>query len=405
MSNAPQSQTYCIALQPICNADMVHVADELLYRAASSMTTATIDDQQMATARACNAAFYETGIENLCGAGKLFFNAPREWLLKPDLLPPYPDQVVVEVLESVEGDPEVIVALQHVKSLGYQIALDDFVLNDSTRPLLDVADIIKLDMLMPQSTDTIRLYLDKGIQLLAEKVEDLATFERCKKMGFSLFQGYFYAKPEIKSATAVQRSGNTNTLLEILQELYQEDVNLKKVEQMVMLEPQLVIRLLRMIRTPDYKQVKTVSDLHQAIRILGINKLRTLVSTLVLANDHPCKMLLLPRVLTRAAMCQALAEHEFKANPDEAFLVGLLSLADIMLDQNIKQICDQLPLKEDTYHALVARKGKLGSILTLVQTFEKADLHSASDKTVEKLNRYYLESRSWAMNILSGING
>lgn len=401
----PQTQPYCVALQPICNAEMVHVADELLYRSASSMTTAVIDDELVATARAINAAFYETGLENLCGAGKLYLNAPKEWLLKPELLPPYPEQVVVEVLENVEGDPEVISALQHVKSLGYQIALDDFVLSDETRPLLEVADIVKLDMLTEHKPETIELYLDNDIQLLAEKVEDLSVFERCKALGFSLFQGYFYAKPEIKSATAVQRSGNTNALLEILQELYQEDVDLKKVEQKVMLEPQLVVRLLRMIKTPDYKQVKTVSDLRQAIRILGINRMRTLVSTLVLANDHPCRLLLLPRVLTRASMCQALAEREFKANPDEAFLVGLLSLADIMLDQNIKQICDQLPLKEDTYHALVGRKGKLGNILTLVITFEKAELHSASNKTVDKLNRYYLESRSWAMSMLAGLNG
>lgn len=400
-----QSQSYCVALQPICNAEMVHVADELLYRSASSMSSAVIDDALMATARAINAAFYETGLENLCGTGKLFFNAPREWLLKPDLLPPYPEQVVVEVLESVEGDPEVISALQYVKSLGYQIALDDFELTEDTKPLLEVADIIKLDMLTEHNPETIALYRDKGIQLLAEKVEDLAVFERCKAMGFSLFQGYFYAKPEIKSATSVQRSGNTNTLLKILQELYQEDVDLKKVEQMVTLEPQLVIRLLRMINSPYYKRTNTVAHLHQALRILGINKLRTLVSTLVLANDNPCKMLLLPKVLTRAAMCQTLAVNEFKADPEKAFMVGMLSLADIMLGQSIKQICDQLPLNEDIYHALVDHSGKLGNILTLVITFEKAELHSASHKTVDKLNSYYLVSRGWAMAMLSGLNG
>lgn len=404
MSDMSQPQSYCVALQPICNAEMVHVADELLYRSTSSMSSAVIDDQLMATARAINAAFYETGLENLCGAGKLFFNAPREWLLKPELLPPYPEQVVVEVLESVEGDPEIISALQHVKSLGYQIALDDFELTDATKPLLEVADIIKLDMLTKQKPETIELYLDKGIQLLAEKVEDFAEFERCKAMGFSLFQGYFYAKPEIKSATSVERSSNTNNLLKILQALYQEDVDLVKVEQMVALEPQLVVRLLKMINSPYYKRANTVSHLHQALRILGINKLRTLVSTLVLANDNPSKMLLLPKVLTRASMCQTLAVNEFKVDPEEAFMVGMLSLADVMLGQSLKQICEQLPLNDDTYNALVDRTGKLGNILTLVITFEKAELRSASHKTVDKLNSYYLASRGWAMAMLAGLN-
>ncbi|CUB03188.1 EAL and HDOD domain-containing protein [Marinomonas fungiae] len=399
-----QSQSYCVALQPICNAEMIHVADELLYRSTSLMSSAVIDDELMATARAINAAFYETGLENLCGSGKLFFNAPREWLFKPELLPPYPNQVVVEVLESVKGDPEVIKAIKHVKSLGYQIALDDFELSEDTKPLLEVADIIKLDMLTQHQPEAIELYLERGIQLLAEKVEDLTEFERCKAMGFSLFQGYFYAKPSIRSATDVERSGNTHARLEILQELYQDDVDLAKVEQLVMLEPQLVLRLLRMINSAQYKRANTISHLHQAVTLLGIEKLRTLVSTLVLANDNPCKMLLLPKVLTRAAMCQALAKNEFRANPDEAFMVGLLSMADLMLGQSFKQICQQLPLSEDTCHALVDRTGKLGNILTLVITFEKAELRSASHKTVDKLNSYYLESRSWAMNMLAGLN-
>jgi c-di-GMP-related signal transduction protein len=137
---------YCIALQPICNARLEHVADELLYRSSAKAGVAEIDDQVTATARVCNAAFYETGVEALCGTRKLFFNAPREWLLKPELLPPDVDQVVIEVLESVEGDPEVLEALKELKARGYTLALDDFVLTEATRPLLDLADIIKLDL-------------------------------------------------------------------------------------------------------------------------------------------------------------------------------------------------------------------------------------------------------------------
>jgi len=74
----PNTSPYCIALQPICDADMVHVADELLYRATSGASSAVIEDGLTATARACNAAFYEAGVESLCGRRQLFFNAPRE---------------------------------------------------------------------------------------------------------------------------------------------------------------------------------------------------------------------------------------------------------------------------------------------------------------------------------------
>ncbi|MFT7366153.1 MAG: EAL and modified HD-GYP domain-containing signal transduction protein, partial [Marinobacter psychrophilus] len=171
-SQKPNTGSYCIALQPICDANMVHVADELLYRATAGASFAVIEDGLIATARACNAAFYEIGVESLCGRRKLFFNAPREWLLNPALLPPSPEQVVIEVLECVEGDEEILAALKHIKSQGYTIALDDFVLTDDTRPLLDLADIVKLDVLeQPPTRKQVEHYLTRGITLLAEKVE------------------------------------------------------------------------------------------------------------------------------------------------------------------------------------------------------------------------------------------
>ena len=131
---------YCIALQSIYHENLRHVADELLYRSSASPKSAEIEDDLVATSRACNVAFYETGVESLCSERKLFFNAPREWLLNPDFLPPSPDRMVIEVLESVEVDSDLLIALKKIKELGYTIALDDFVLTSKTRPMLPFAD-------------------------------------------------------------------------------------------------------------------------------------------------------------------------------------------------------------------------------------------------------------------------
>lgn len=145
---ASQMQNYCIALQPICDGDLEHVADELLYRASASDTFANVSDEQavQASARVCNIAFYEVGVENLVGRRKLFVNAPRDLLLKRELLPPRSRQVVVEVLESVAGEPAILDSLRQLRAMGYPVALDDFVLTETTRPLLEVASIVKIDM-------------------------------------------------------------------------------------------------------------------------------------------------------------------------------------------------------------------------------------------------------------------
>ena len=402
--NSPSGHIYCLALQPICDLQLRHVADELLYRSSINAESAIIDDPVQATARVCNVAFYEAGISALCGERKLFFNAPRDWLLNPDLLPPDTDQVVIEVLEDIQGDPEVLAALTEIKKLGYTLALDDFVLNDQTRPLLDLADIIKLDVLHGIPTaEELTIYQEKGLTLLAERVEDQQVFDACKALGFSLFQGYFYAKPVIDNSTAIKRGGNHGAQLQILAELQKVNVDYDALDNLLAQDPQLCIRLLRMINSPRYRRVNTITSIRQALMLLGVKRFKALVITLVLANDDPMNMLLLPEALTRAAMCETLAK-DYNEDPDSAFMAGLLSMASIMLNVPIEQLCQQMPLSLSVKSALLEHEGQLGKILKLVMAFEEARLKRVNHQAIAKLNRCYLESRVWASEILTGID-
>jgi EAL and modified HD-GYP domain-containing signal transduction protein len=404
-SQKPNTGSYCIALQPICDANMVHVADELLYRATAGASFAVIEDGLIATARACNAAFYETGVESLCGRRKLFFNAPREWLLNPALLPPSPEQVVIEVLECVEGDEEILVALKHIKSQGYTIALDDFVLTDATRPLLDLADIVKLDVLeQPPTRKQVEHYLTRGITLLAEKVETKKEFDQARAMGFTLFQGYFYAHPETRQSTAFKRGRNQSAQLRLLGELQKPEANYNELERLLVQEPQLAVQMLRTVNSASHNLPHEIISMRQAIVLLGLNRLRSLVTMLVLANDDPCNMLLLPQALTRAAMCSRLAARDCKANKEPAFMMGLLSMVDVLLGQKLELLCDQLPLAPNIKQALLAHEGPLGKTLHLVKAFEKGRLTNASDEAIATLNHFFLESRSWANKVLDGMD-
>lgn len=280
--NNASEHLYCLALQPICDDKLRHVADELLYRSSSAADVAIIDNAVQATARVCNVAFYEVGIKALCGERKLFFNAPRDWLLNPDLLPPETDQVVIEVLEDINGDAEVIAALTKIKQLGYTLALDDFVLNEQTQPLLDCADIIKLDVLHAiPSAEELQVYKQKGLTLLAERVEDHDVYEVCKALGFTLFQGYFYAKPVVDKTTAIKRGGNHTAQLHLLGELQQSDIDFDLLEKHLALDPLLCVRLLKMINSPRYRRVTSITSIRQALMLLGVQRLKTLVMTLL----------------------------------------------------------------------------------------------------------------------------
>lgn len=201
-------ENYCIALQPICDREMNHIADELLYRSSALTNAVNVSDDMLATARVTNIAFYEFGLERLVGHRKLFVNTPRDWLLNPSLLPPNPKQVVIEVLEDVEAEPQIIEALKSIRKKGYEVALDDFVFSSDNRALLDLATIVKIDQWQSISSDEVLFYKQKGLRLLAEKVEEIEDFEYLHGLGFDYFQGYFYAKPEMHRGTSRMRSSN-----------------------------------------------------------------------------------------------------------------------------------------------------------------------------------------------------
>ncbi|WP_310696361.1 HDOD domain-containing protein [Marinospirillum sp.] len=399
------SENYCIALQPICNNKMRHVADELLYRSSAEATFATVDDQMQATARVCNAAFYETGLEKLIGNRKLFFNAPREWILKPELLPPNPEQVVVEVLESVTGEPKIIEALKKVRALGYDVALDDFILTTETEPLLDVASIIKVDLFEPVREEDIDLYKERGIRLLAEKVEDLETFKHYRDMGFEFFQGYFYARPEVHAETSRKgRGNNRGAQIRILKEAQEEEPDYQVMENLIAQDPQLTFMLLKYVNSAAFRRRSEITTIHQALNTLGIDRVRTIVTTVMLANNGPASRLLLPQALTRAAMCEKLADDMSGVNTRTAFMVGLMSMMDVLMGTSLDELLQQLPLSTEIKNAILYRQGKLGQLLALIIAFEHAKLAGKSASLVDRLNQAWMVSQVWSNEIMMQVD-
>lgn len=389
------SPDYCIALQPICDAQLRHVGDEMLYRHSRESAHAVIDCGLTATVRACNTAFFEIGLEALVGHRTLFFNAPHDWLLNPELLPPQHDQLVIEVLESVTVDRQLIQRLEHLRELGYRLALDDFILTPATRPLLELADIIKVDMLEPLDEANIEIYQQHDLQLLAEKVEDLQIFKRCESLGFTLFQGYFYARPEVHAESHRNRESNHAAQMQLLEILYRPTPDFRELEYLLVQDPELCVALLKQANSAAHRRMHAISSIHQALTVLGLQRLRQLVTMLMLARNGPASLLMLPQLLTRAAMCEALARQFSPQSLDEAFTVGIFSLMHVLLGESRKHLLDSLPLSESIKQAINHGHGEPGRILRLVLAHEQGKLAGVSEELITRLNHTYLQSRSW----------
>ncbi|SFC00118.1 EAL and modified HD-GYP domain-containing signal transduction protein [Marinospirillum celere] len=397
------NQAYCVALQPICNAELRHQADELLYRAASNEQAARIDDHLMATARVCHTAFYELGLEKLVGQRELFFIAPREWVLHPENLPPPTGQLVIEVLDP-QPDADLLAALKNLRQLGYRVALAAFAMTPQNLALLEVVDVIKVDLLKPLDTGQLAEFKSRGLQLLARRVEDWTIFERCRELGFDYFQGYFYARPEVTQAATLERSGNRSAQIRILAEIQAPEPDYRVLEPLIAQDPHLAFLLLKLTNSPLYRRRSEVTTIHQALNTLGLDRVKSLVTTVMLANNGAANRLSLPKALTRAAMCERLAASVSGVGERQAFMAGLMSMMDLLMGMPMQDLLQELPLSSDFKAALVSRAGRLGQLLSLVQAFEQAKMSGKSSELIERLNRVWLESQIWVNQILMEVD-
>ncbi|WP_177203477.1 EAL and HDOD domain-containing protein [Marinospirillum celere] len=376
------------------------MADELLYRSSYHSKSSHFSDPMQATARALNAAIHEIGLDRLIGDRTLFFNAPREWLRRPELLPEHKDQLVIEIQNDARVDSSFLSEIKEIKQQGFAIALDHFELSDATRPLLEVADIIKIDMItnIPEQLD-LEVFKEYKVKLLAERVEDLLTFNRCKELGFHFFQGFFFSKPESIVETGRKRGGNRTAEVRILAELQKEEPDYEQLERLLAQDPHLCVLLLRYTNSAMNRGREEITSISQALKRLGVDRMSSIVTTLMLASNGPCSRLVMLLTLTRASMCENLAKG-MELDPRSAFMVGMLSKVDVLMGERLSTLLEKLPLDKQLVAALMKREGPYGKLLRLVEAFEKGSLANKSPKLTKRLNDIYLYSRTWSSELL-----
>jgi len=332
-----------VGRQAIFDRQLDVVAYELLYR-DSEENHARFSDANEATATTMLNAFVELGLDHLVGELPIYVNLPLDFLLGRYPIPLPPERTYLEVLEDVPATPEVLGALHAFRRRGFRIALDDFVLTDASRPLLALADVIKISVLGLSPEEVAAQYA--GLRghcelLLAEKISTHSEMEHLRALGFELFQGHFLQLPIISRARRLPH--NRAVLLQILTKLYDPAVESGGIEALISSDVGLSVRLLRLARCAAEPGSDPIGSLVEAIRRLGTDRIAALV-TVVLASGFDDKPFELARqALVRARMCERLARY-LALPPDQLFTAGLLSLTDALLDRPLGEVLAQLPI-------------------------------------------------------------
>lgn len=398
-----------LARQPIFNRKMQVVAYELLSR-NSSFNWAVFDNGDSASSQVILHTFSDLSIEAVVGQHQAYINFTRTLLLSP---PPFNrDQLVIEVLENQLVDAEMLSSLKLLRQQGYIIALDDFVLSDSTRPLLAYADVVKLDVLQLSETqlhEHIAYLKPLGLTLLAEKVETYEMLDFCKEAGFDLFQGYFLERPQIIKGRKITES--KQAVLRLLSVMHDPDVSISQVERLISQDPMLSYKLLRLVNSAAFALPRTIESLRQAITLLGLDIIKNWVNLLAMANlgDKPLELSV--AALTRARMCAVIATAVHKENRQDAFFtVGLLSTLDAFMDQPMDSLLANISLSKELTEALLGHLGDEGKVLDIVEHYERGEWGMIDWGYLEQnrispdqLSRIYLEALRWVSETMANM--
>ncbi len=376
-----------LARQPIYNRSLEIAAYELLFRASNNDQQANFTCGDKATSQVLLNAFGEAGLASLCGTHPAFINFTKNLILnRPtfDL-----SQYVIEILEDIEVDDNLIKALQAAKADGAKLALDDFILDKNSAPLLHFVDIVKVDVLALNKSQIERfakVFIPRNITMLAEKVETHEMYQFCKDLGYELFQGYFLSRPQIIEGRAMP--DNKLVVLKLLRDLRDPKISVKSMTQTLSQDPQMSYKLLRLVNSAAFARVDKCTSLQQAISMLGLSHIRSWASLLALGNLDDKPLALRQSSLERAIICQKFGEHMGQFPNTDYYTVGLFSLLDAFLDRPIEEIIDSLSLPQEMEDGILLANGTLGLALETAKCFQEGRL---GDLRLAELAQYQLD--------------
>lgn len=372
---------FFLGRQPILDRNHNLVAFELLFRQEKTEETAKITNDLSASANVIVNAYGQFGIQNVLGQQRGFINADPD-LIMSDIISLLPcKHVVLELRESTSITPEFMQRCNELKQKGYQFALDNIVaMNSRVEQLLPIVSVVKVDILALEKTQLAKLVTELNrwpVLLLALKVENREQEARCMQLGFQMFQGYYFAKPEVMS---VKRADPGKLSLLKLLTLVMGDSDVDEIEKEFKYQPGLSYNLMRMVNSVANGLSQKINSIKHAIMILGRKQLQRWIQLLLYtANQSGDSMsnALMQTAAARGKLMELIATTERphdKNYHERAFMVGILSLLDVLLGIEMQQIVDKLGISDDMSQALMTRDGRLGQELKLIEANEKGEI-------------------------------
>lgn len=404
-----------IARQPILDLDRRTFGYELLHRDApadqSDARAATRATDPLSATTVVERTFLHWGMQRLLGDRFGFINATPRHIADGLHRPLPPESIIFELHDHIGLTSDLVDAVASARGEGYHFAIDDVTDADELMrsSLLPFVSMVKVDVDRAGADAAERVVrflraVHPGVYLIADRVARHEQFELAADLGFDLFQGYFFAEPQVLERSA--RPANAATAISLLAELQRDDASIEHVEQLVGSDPSLAYRVLAVVNSSAFGLDRQVESLRHAIVLLGLHQIRNLAILLSFSGASDTSEELITLGATRARLAsQIVADRTLRSS---AFTVGLLSVTDALYATPMATLLDELPLAQPVREALVDGRGELGAVLRAVKACECADvdlLAAYAPGRVGEISAAYAEAVHWADAVRRQLGG
>lgn len=376
-----------LARQPIFDLKNQTYGYELLFRNNRVQNSYGGIDGDESTAHVLTNSFFDLQTNSILAGKKAFVNFTYNLIVRgiPKLLPV--ETLIVEVLEDMEIDDELLDSIRELKKLGYIIALDDFAFKEQYKQLFDLGDIVKIDFRMSESSIEETSYMCRyaGKIMLAEKVETIKEVEYAISLGCTYMQGYYFAKPVIltrKTMNPMQK-----TFFQLISMLNSPEVKIEDIAEMIAIDASIVVRLLKLVNSAFYSNKNRISNIHQALVMIGIEPLKDWIYLIGLKEFSPYgNEELLKLAFLRARFCEEISLNlpESISVYKEMYLMGLISLMHVFFGISLKEMLSELPVSQVIKDGIMGTGGIFSEVYKLCYAYERA-AWTMVDKTIKSL--------------------
>lgn len=375
-----------VGRQPIFDRNGNIYGYELLYRNSDENKFPNINPEK-ATLNLLMNTFLSIGAEKVAGKHKVFINFSEQLLKEEFFLSFNPEVIIIEVLETVLITPEVLKHIQRFKQAGYQIALDDFKMREdyfNNKAIFDLVDIIKVDLENTSPAEQIEIFALRQafpqIKLLAEKVETKQQQAIVKQLSYDLFQGYFYAMPDILRGYDV--AVNPRVYEQIVQVLAKEPVELCKVAEGFKRDVSLSYKLLRYVNSMHEFVETPIRSIDHVVTALGADELKKWMLMIELHDIDDWEgrgdmKALVEQSILRGKLCNLLAQVRGLDNVEEYFILGMFSLIDVIMKRELQEILPHLKLSYELEKTLLGDQTMMANILNVALHIEMLQVDEA----------------------------